>query len=302
MNDVIVEPMFARHETFHPRYMWLKKAYDCISDDPKAFRRNDALVLFGVGKNMVNAIKFWSQAMKVMKATKDGMEITGFGRKMFDDDGLDPYLERAETLWILHWKLLSTHCVVPVWWIMLNEMTATVVDIVEAHDAAWKVIENNPAWNTPSPGSVKRDVDVFLHMYTSKQDRLSTEEYMDCPFRSLSLVRYTDKKSIRFTYGPKTGLTPQVVAYACVDFAGHSETADSMSVSRLAVEPGGVGNTFKLSERDVAKYLEKACDGTDSISLTDINGAPHLRFRHDCMEGLLDAVYGRQRMRYGGVP
>ena len=298
MNDAVPEPIFARHETFHPRYLWLKKAYDGVSRDPLAFRSKDAIVRFGVGKNMVNAIKFWSLAFKITKTIDKGLTSTEFGDKIFGEDGLDPYLERAETLWVLHWSLFAPPCSVPVWWIVLNEITGTVVEPGYVLDMVQARVRNNPQWKSPSEGSVKRDMDVFLHMYTTKKDKLGIEEYLDCPFRGMSLVKYTDNKSLRFTFGPKAGLTPQVVAFACVDFACRIGAANSISLARLAVEPGGVGNTFKLNERDIIKYLEDACTSTRHISLDNINGAQHLVFDRECVDALLAGVYNADTYKH----
>ena len=54
------KPTFARHETFHPRYGWFRKAYSHVDADPHVFSREDAPVRVGVGKNMVRAIRFWA--------------------------------------------------------------------------------------------------------------------------------------------------------------------------------------------------------------------------------------------------
>ena len=187
MHDDFI-PAFGRHETFHPRYAWLKKAYDKISEDPLAFRREDATVRFGVGKNMVNAIKFWSLAFKITKETKKGIVVTGMGRRIFDDDnddGIDPYLERPETLWLLHWMLLSKPCRVPVWWIILNEIRSVRIKADSMQAAVMHSVQAKAELGEPSPHSMKRDMTVFMHMYTSKQDRLTPEEYLDCPFRNM---------------------------------------------------------------------------------------------------------------------
>ena len=58
-------PRFARHESFHPRYGWLKKGVDGAASDPGIFIREDAVVQLGVGKNMVRAIRFWGTAAKL---------------------------------------------------------------------------------------------------------------------------------------------------------------------------------------------------------------------------------------------
>ena len=52
-----VNPVFARHETFHPRFGWLKKGFDAAQKNPGIFLQEDAPVRLGVGKNMVNSIR-----------------------------------------------------------------------------------------------------------------------------------------------------------------------------------------------------------------------------------------------------
>ena len=69
MNDSILgnKPQFSGHETFPLRQLWLKKAFDAVQAHPffgvapkSIFANERAIVDFGVGKNMVSAIRFWS--------------------------------------------------------------------------------------------------------------------------------------------------------------------------------------------------------------------------------------------------
>lgn len=282
INEAIITPAFGRHESFHPRYGWLKKAYDLVGEQSDVFRADNATVRFGVGKNMVRAIRFWSRAFEVTADKSRGtLKTTRWGDTIFDNDnGIDPYLERPETLWILHWLLFAPPCHIPTWWIIMNQIQGAVISDGDLLDTVQNMVRNNPKWNTPSPVSVKRDVDVFFHTYTSKRDRLTVEEYIDCPFRNLKLARH-DTNSIRFTFGPKAGLTPSVVAFACADFAYRTRAKDEISVAKLAMEPGSVGNALKMNESDLTDSLEIACNQTDCISISRINGAPHLIFADD---------------------
>ena len=305
INEAVPAPSFGRHETFHPRYGWLKKAYDRVVERPDAFRIGDATVRFGVGKNMVSAIRFWSLAFKITTdGNKNGLETTWWGDAIFDDDiGLDPYLERPETLWILHWLLLARPCRVPTWWVIMNQVSGTVVETESLLDTIQETIRNNPRWDAPSPASVKRDTDVFLHTYTTKRDKLTVEEYIDCPFRNLRLARHLGD-SVRFVFGHKTGLTPQVVAFACADFADRTEAGDEISVARLAVEQGGVGNTLKMNESDLTAALEAACGSVRDVSVSRINGEPYLVFGSDAKTAarqMLYAAYGRSLAKTKGI-
>ena len=301
-------PSFGRHETFHPRYGWLKKAYDHIVKEPSAFRAKDATVMFGVGKNMVNSIRFWSLAFKITEVCKEGLKTTSLGKKIFDDKGgFDPYLEKPVTLWLLHWLLFTPPCIVPAWWIIMN-IPGTVVGTTDIHDTVQETVRNTPGWGVRSPGSIKRDVDVFFHTYTSKKDRLTIEEYIDCPFRNLRMIQHNDK-SLRFTFGPKPSLSPQAVAFACADFADRTGAGRSVSVARLAVEQGSVGSIFKINENDIASCLEEACQGTENMSVSNVNGETHLVFEDGAKaaaQEMLEASYdkakaGMRRVQMGAI-
>lgn len=98
--------VFARHETFHPRFGWLKKGFDRASIDSETFLREDAPVRLGVGKNMVRSIRYWCQAFKLLEADQP----TEFGIQLLGDAGWDSFLEDPASLWLLHWKLLEPPC------------------------------------------------------------------------------------------------------------------------------------------------------------------------------------------------
>ena len=190
-----------------------------------------------------------SLAFKITaEGQKGNLKVTDWGDLIFrDDTGLDPYIERPETLWILHWLLLAPPCRVPTWWLIMNQISGTAVGTGDLLDIVQELVKNNTQWNAPSSATVKRDVDVFLHTYTSKRDKLTIEEYIDCPFRNMRLARH-DPSYIRIMFGPKTGLTPTVVAFACADFADRTNAQGEVSIARLAVEPGSVGNALKMNE------------------------------------------------------
>ena len=64
-----ISPTFAGHETFTLRYGWLKnkKAVNGVVADSQLFRRPDALVTLGVGKNMVRSIRHWALTTGILE-------------------------------------------------------------------------------------------------------------------------------------------------------------------------------------------------------------------------------------------
>ncbi|MXY38086.1 MAG: DUF4007 family protein [Cenarchaeum sp. SB0664_bin_35] len=105
---------------------------------------------------------------------------------------------------------------------------------------------------------------------------------------------------IRFMFGPKTGLTPAVVAFACADFAARTGVRGEVSIARLAVEQGSVGNAFKMNEADLADSLKAFCSDATIMSVSRINGEPHLVFKGDIKEAaktVLEASYAKSSKR-----
>jgi Protein of unknown function (DUF4007) len=114
-------PVFARHETFHPRFGWLKKGFDKAAQDSSIFLREDAPVLLGVGKNMVRSIRYWCSAFKLLENDSP----TDFGTKLLGAGGWDEYLEDPASLWLLHWKLLESPSLATAWDFTFNQFRPT---------------------------------------------------------------------------------------------------------------------------------------------------------------------------------
>ena len=50
---------FGRNETFNLRYSWLNKGLKEFKENKNIFSSESAPMVLGVGKNMVNSIKYW---------------------------------------------------------------------------------------------------------------------------------------------------------------------------------------------------------------------------------------------------
>jgi hypothetical protein len=285
-------PSFARHETFHPRFGWLRKA---VAESAKAgdvFTDEEATVKLGVGKNMVTAIRYWGLAFKILEqaANPDRPRVpltvpSEFGKTLLGDEGWDPYLEDAASLWLLHWKLLSAPCQAPVWWVTFNDFTPIQFSETQL---TMHVLELAAAagWPAVAEASVKKDVDCLLRTYTVRRHgRQGLDDVLDCPFRELGLIEAAvgeEGRSWRFVVGEKPGLPDEIVAHAALDFAAHSgEGARSISIARLTHDPGSPGAAFRLAETALFEALSRAASSTDSIRVAEPGGLRQLLFTDD---------------------
>ena len=283
---------FARHETFHPRYGWLRKAYEAARTGPDTFSESDSSVTLGVGKNMVNAIRYWGVAFDLL----DVVRLPGRRRRasvvpsalayaLFADDGWDPYLEDPSSLWLLHWRLLRPRCAAPVWWLAFNTFERTQFTEDQLLHDVERHVGNIPEWARVVPRSIKKDIDCLLRMYAPARvhGRTAFEDIIDCPFRDLGLIELVPEegRSYRWVYGPKPNLAPEIVAHAAVDFAWREAGGSTISLTALATAVGGPGRAFKLPEAALYEALSKAAQNVPDIEIISPAGIRQLAIISD---------------------
>ena len=300
------KPTFARHETFHPRYGWFRKAYSHVAADPHVFGREDAPVRVGVGKNMVRAIRFWGLAAKLIEVAHRSsnrrtpeLAPTCLGHSLFGDSGWDRYMEDPGTLWLLHWLLLAPPSLLPVWWLAFNEFHAVEFTDDELEAAIDVHLEVVADWTKPHPSSIGKDVGALLRTYApvERSRRTGIDDILDCPLRELNLIgRSAAPNRYRFTLGVKPSLPPAILAYAALDYIARTHTGGTtITFGRLAHEPGAPGKAFKLTESELLAALEPAVDATDALGFVVTTGAAQLSWRGEPSRiavEVLDGYYG----------
>ena len=265
-----LQSSFSRHETFHPRYGWLVRGAREASADPGVFLRPDATTVLGVGKNMVRAMRYWCVATKLLEDVKrednprvKDVQLTSFGSRLLSDDGWDPYLEDPASLWLLHWKLLSTTCMAPAWWSVFNTPRMQSFDEATLLREL-RALADIHRWEGVADNSLVKDIRCLLRMYAGvTAGRDLPEDSVDSPFGELELIRRVPgtKDLFAVSVGPKPTLPDEVVAYAVLDFLRDRDaTARVVTVAGLAHTPGSPGRAFGLTEAALSEALQRAAN------------------------------------------
>ena len=280
-------PTFAGHQTFHPRFGWLKKAYDAVTENPSVFSEPEAPLTLGVGKNMVEAMKFWAQAFGVVErghsVAKNQLTSTVFGDAFFAEGALDPYLEDEGSLWILHWRALSAPSILPVWWVAFNKFTNPEFTEDDLRIFVSSELEQ-AQFKTPALGSIKKDVDCLLRMYSSKKERgrQTWEELLDSPFRALRLIEPIATRAGAFRLKPlgTSNVPDDIAIFCCMDFLSRLNlSANTISLSRLILDENSPGKLLRLSEDQLVAIFERAgSQAQKDFQLASAAGAMMLTF------------------------
>lgn len=273
----LVNPVFARHETFHPRFGWIKKGFDAVSIDPTVFSQDNAPMRLGVGKNMVISIRYWCHAFKIL----ENDTLTKFGQCLLSDDGWDPFIENPATLWLLHWNLLKPTCHAAAWYFTFNIFRKPEFLQDELFNALYDYKPIMTQRNI-AESSLKKDITCILRMYVEQSTSKAgvSEDSLDCPFTQLGLIHTAgDSRHFTFRIGNKSNLPPEIVVVACLQYAsnllGHEET---ISISRLVYDSGSPGMVFKLSESAMCDAIEQVATRWNAIELSDTAGLIQMSF------------------------
>jgi hypothetical protein len=285
----VTSAVFARHETFHPRFSWLKKGFDQAQADPEAFIHSDAHVRLGVGKNMVRSIRYWCHAFKVLQddtsvgGRATGSKPTEFGLRLLDDtSGWDPFLEDPASLWLLHWKLLSEPCEATAWWYAFFLHAGAELSADELTKDLKEYVDKNYPTARTAESSLKKDASCIIRMYgVLPSTSGASEESIQCPFAELGLLRPGSRKGVYgYRVGRKLGLPSRVIVAACLDFAESRSggTRRTISLSSLAHEAGSPGLALKLSESALYQSIEEVAEVEPGIRLSEAAGLVQLSY------------------------
>jgi hypothetical protein len=266
--DRVMQPVFARHETFHPRFGWLKKGFDRASQDSGIFLADDAPVQLGVGKNMVRSIRYWCSAFKLLKDDQP----TDFGRQLLGQDGWDTYLEDPASLWLLHWKLLESPSSATAWNFVFNCFRPIEFTV---EDLFYQLCDyRDREASRISDSSLKKDVNCALRMYVAQLTKTyASEDSLDCPFTALGLIHAAgDSRHYIFRMGQKPNLVSEMIVYACLQYQSRMSTAKTIPVANLLYDMGSPGLVFKLTESAICNAIESVARQWQQIGLSDAAG------------------------------
>lgn len=282
---------FSGHETFPFRYPWLKKGFDAVKDHGGVFLRDDAITTLGVGKNMVRSIRHWCLAAGVLAeqpAADSTLRPTALGELLFDDAGLDPYLEDPTTLWLLHWQIASNRPRATTWFWTFSHFHEPEF----TREALTSVLFN---WTQTLSGkqvaasSVKRDVDCFLRTYVAARGQRGdfAEDTLDCPLVELNLITQpAGGQAYQFRRSAQRTLPDGILLYAVLRFwETFAPASETLAIHDLARQPGSPGRLFKIDESALVERLEGIESHTNALSYAETAGLRQL-YRHRRLDPL----------------
>lgn len=310
-----MKPKFSGHDTFPLRYGWLHKAVNLLVQKENNEKNADenaqeAIVTLGVGRNIVNAIRYWAEMVGVISSSRGVLETTQLGRSLFDNSAkyggnVDPYLERIGSIWLIHYHLNANQSALTSYRYFFNFCNFQSFEKLKLVE---EIATNSISLTTVEPGkktTIKKDVDCFLHTYVKKarHNTIIDEDHFSSPLAELGLIKELSNGYYISELSDRQSLPVEIFAFALCNFI-KQETHDSgvsyIDFDSLLSKPSSPGRLFRLSEQGLSHKLDMASEFTSGdISWIDSAGLRQIKISDQLKkdpEKLLCKYYGEENV------
>jgi hypothetical protein len=252
---------FGRHETFALRYAWLTKGFQALQNNKAIFLSDNATIELGVGKNMVNSIRYWLRATQMIEESDAGLVPTQLGRSVLSDEGWDPYLEDEATLWLIHWLLSSNAELATAWFWFFNRFHKAEFTIDEAANALVDFV-NQQLKGKHSERTVRHEINLIIRMYSQTRStaKVDLEDVLDVPLVSLQLISAGAAPQNFLSRPVRRHTLPLGVIGFAINEVFNSRKVPSLPIADLMYgykQGVAVGSIFRLTESDLLAKLEQ---------------------------------------------
>lgn len=278
---------YGQHQSFYLRDRWLNKALKQLQEDERFFYDQEAFEKIGLGKNMVQSLRFWVIATNVVEEKfneerKKVHLLTEFGSLIYK---YDRSVQFEETISILHYYLVTRIEPATAWYWFFNhfdEKIFTKEYLLECF-IEWVNKEEN---KSVSEKSLKRDIDCLLKLYTADSNIEDPEEVIRSPFDFLELLVINNDHFYKYT--PKN-IHLTALMYTLLCYAQENQIS-SVTIDEIETRIGLWGKTFNLDRTVIVNSLEKLIDHPkypikfirtnqlDTIRLPEVHPLEYLEF------------------------
>ena len=281
---------FSGHDTFHCRHFWLKKGYDFVKTNEK-FSSDTAVVNLGVGKNMVNSIRFWLKSFYIVQ--ENYQNTTKLADYIFGKNGTDPYLEDIGTLWLLHYHLVTKE-IASIYSIAFNQFRKERIEFTKEH--LFHFLERTCKQQNfkVAPNSLKRDIGVFVRNYLlPKSSSQNVEDDFSGLLIELGLLKEIEKVETggsswyKIEATEKADLPIEILLFSLLE---NPNWQSSMSFISLLNDPNSIGVVYALTANGLISKIEEMTNRYSFLVYKEDAGVRELQFKEkpDAWEILKD--------------
>ena len=221
---------------------------------------------------MVSAIRFWIKAFGLT----DNDAPTELAHLIFaDDNGFDRFLEDTNTLWLLHYSLVSTRIASLYHLLFLDfQRERKEFDRTSLQQFVKRKCAVPEQKNVYNENTTKKDINVLLQNYVAPTSLKSLEDFSALMI-GLNLIQANpseEKNNYHFAEIKSGSIAPEIILYSLIDCKGDDNT---VSFDRLKL----LSLTYCMPMSELIETIRKIeATGKYEIHYTDNSGIKNVQF------------------------
>ena len=304
MRSVNKPVSFGRNETFYLKYNWIYKSLSALEENKEFFAVPNSYLDLGVGKNMLVSIKYWMGAYQILDKSKTQYK-DDLAKSIFDPKtGYDPFLEREETLWLLHWRLCFHPEQASLYYWFFNKFKNTRFTKDEIKASLYKWLEYTTTKQI-SPNTIERDINLLLKTYASVDNASeSLEESLENPFPNLDILHKNSDGTFSAEYKHRDIIECNLFTLLVTNLIDHIEKVDLLTSKDLQIIPlreiidsaenPSIKNILRLTDNCLMNLVEQmTINFSEHFDLSETAGQKNLIVKNKKInyQQLLEEIY-----------
>lgn len=283
------------HQSFHIRRGWIYKGLTKINANEEIFCDKSISLTdeFGIGSNMVTALKYWLESLNLIKRVRRGTQtiyrLTEMAEMILRRD---PYLEEIETWELLHYNLATNEDQATTWYWFFNEYKGNKFSKDNLVNSLNEYILTNYQKEV-SERSINDDINCLLNTYISKPGK-TPEDNIESPFAELGLITFVNSKNGKsiYTKTHKNSLN-KYLAYYIMSNLSNGKT--NIEIKQIIESPKSIGCIFNLNDYEVLDLMD-SLQHEGLIKIVRAGGLDYITLSNTIDPiGILERIYSRER-------
>lgn len=283
------------HQSFHIRRGWIHKGLTKVDSNEEIFCDKSITLTdeFGIGSNMVTALKYWLESLGLIKKIRRGTQtiyrLTEIAEIILKRD---PYLEEIETWQLLHYNLVTNEDQATTWYWFFNEYNGTKFSKENLVNSLSEYIITNYQKEI-AERSINDDVSCLLNTYISKPVK-TPEDNIQSPFAELGLINFVNNKNGNsiYTKTHKNSLNIYLAYYILINL---SNGKTNIEIKQIVESHRSIGRVFNLDDYDVLDLMD-SLQNEGLIKIVRTGGLDYITLLNTKEPiNILERIYDRER-------
>ena len=246
---------FGGHQSFHLRDQWLYKGIYWADKSPQVLLNGQkAMQELGVGKNMVDSIRYWLKATRLIEDCQRSYALTDTAKTILKKD---PYFELDGTLFLIHYLLTTNKEEATAWHWFFNHFSAREFDkesLINSFCSYVQIKTNRKVKDK----TLEKDLNCLLRMYQAIEytGKKNPETETPSPFTKYGWI---EKKGEGFIRNKLSVNDFDIHIFAHIFYIFWKDylcQPESIKLEDISLKENSIGHIFHFSLEEMAELIE----------------------------------------------